>query len=81
MLKGDFIETNTLLEFYQNQIFPNKFPLLKSIFTLSLDCVYLEYIFWGSSLRPIPPYLTSFLKVLKTLSFCELYRGIFFGVK
>jgi hypothetical protein len=30
---------------------------------------------------PIPPYLTSFLEVLKTLSFCGLYRGIFSRVK
>jgi hypothetical protein len=30
---------------------------------------------------PIPPYLTSFLEVLKILSFCGLYRGIFSGIK
>jgi hypothetical protein len=47
MSKGDFIETNILLEFYQNQNFPNKFPLLKSLFTLNLYCVYLKLIFWG----------------------------------
>jgi hypothetical protein len=30
---------------------------------------------------PIPPYLTSFLEVLKTLSFYGLYRKIFYGIK
>jgi len=47
MLKVAFTETSILLEFYQNQIFPNKFPLLKSIFIINLDCVYLELIFLG----------------------------------